>query len=65
MIDHIGGQFSYRALDDGRTEVTWSDSVAQKTFVARPFMHGFLDNGFAPFMQGGRNGAAAYFNADS
>ncbi|MCA0870923.1 SRPBCC family protein [Seohaeicola saemankumensis] len=63
LIEHIVGQFSYRALEDGRTEVTWSYSVAPRTFVARPFIRRFLDNDFAPFMQGGLNGAAAHFNA--
>lgn len=63
QIDHILGEIQYRQPEDGRTEVTWSYSVAPTSFVARPFIRRFLKRDFAPFMRGGLEGAAAHFNA--
>lgn len=61
-IDHIHGSFDYTALEDGSTEVVWRYAVAPRAFYLRPFIRGFLENDFAPFMQSGLHGAAAAFN---
>lgn len=63
QIDHILGEFRYRALPDGRTEVTWRYAVAPRRWLARPFIARFLARDFAPFMRSGLDGAAAHFNA--
>ncbi|MEX3016463.1 SRPBCC family protein [Gymnodinialimonas hymeniacidonis] len=62
-IDHIHGYFSYEARDEETTEVVWTYAVAPRVFWARPFIQGFLDNDFGPFMHSGLSGSAEAFNA--
>jgi hypothetical protein len=61
-LDHIHGYFTYTALDESTTEVVWTYAIAPRVFWARPFIQGFLDNDFGPFMDSGLTGSAAAYN---
>ena len=55
FIDHIYGRFDLTEVT-GETTIAWSYNVKPTVFFARPSIRGFLENDFAPFMEGGMSG---------
>jgi len=62
-LSHIRGSFEYQEIAPNQTQVTWTYAVAPRVFLVRPFVRGFLNNDFAPFMESGLQGAARAYNA--
>ncbi|MGR3514247.1 MAG: SRPBCC family protein [Paracoccaceae bacterium] len=60
FIDYIYGEMRARPAGDG-TEIVWRYNIKPSVFFARPFIRSFLNNDFAPFMEGGMIGVAAAF----
>ena len=64
FINHIYGEFEATPVEQS-TQIAWRYNIRPAVFFARPFIRSFLNNDFAPFMEGGMQGLVKAFAAEN